>query len=85
MRRLKGVIVRAGLGAGSVGPTVRGLEKARALLVGRRASDLDLSALQDAAEADIAPIDDLRSTARYRRHVVRILVKRLAEELVAKN
>jgi xanthine dehydrogenase small subunit len=80
-----GVITRAGLGAGSVAPTVRGLDKARALMVGRKAGELDLDALEAAVEADIAPIDDLRSTARYRRHVVRILVRRLAEELAAKK
>lgn len=80
-----GVIIRAGLGVGSVGPTVRALENARGLLVGRRAAEVDSHALGNAVEAGIAPIDDLRSTARYRRHVVRALVGRLVEALASKK
>lgn len=80
-----GVITRVGLGAGSVAPTVRALEGARALVAGQKASAVDLDALEQAIDRDIEPIDDLRSTARYRRHVLKTLVRRFIEGLAAKK
>jgi xanthine dehydrogenase iron-sulfur cluster and FAD-binding subunit A len=74
------VLVREGdriadcrLAFGSVGPTVLRARKAEAALVGRPFSaELALKAAQIASEA-ISPIDDVRSTARYRREVVKAL------------
>jgi CO/xanthine dehydrogenase FAD-binding subunit len=81
----EGVIRRIGLGAGSVAATVRGLDEARAMLLGSKAGQVELEALGRAVDAGIAPMDDLRSTARYRRHVVRTLVCRFVEELAVKK
>lgn len=80
-----GVITRAGFGAGSVAPTVRALDGARALVLGQKASAVDLDALEKAIDLDIEPIDDLRSTARYRRHVLKTLVRRFIEGLATKK
>lgn len=76
-----GAISRVGLAAGSVGPTVTGLQEARRLVMGRKPGDIDLQALEDAVDAGISPMDDLRSTARYRRHVTRTLIRRFFETM----
>jgi CO/xanthine dehydrogenase FAD-binding subunit len=80
-----GVISRVGFGAGSVAPTVRALDGARALLEGQEASTVDLGALEKAIDLDIEPMDDLRSTGRYRRHVAKTLIRQFLEELAAKK
>jgi xanthine dehydrogenase small subunit len=78
-----GIVGRIGFGAGAVAPTVRHLGAAAALVHGKRLGALDLDQLQRAIDADIEPIDDLRSTARYRRHLVRTLIRRFFERLGA--
>jgi len=66
-------IVDCRLAYGSVGPTVMRARKAEALLVGRPFSaELALEAGKAAAE-EISPIDDVRSTAWYRREVVKAI------------
>jgi xanthine dehydrogenase small subunit len=50
---------------GSVGPTVRRLPSTERLL----STGATLAQAQDALRAEIAPIDDMRSTAAYRREV----------------
>ena len=63
----------AGLAYGSVGPTVMRARKAEELLIGKPFSaELALEAGQVASE-EISPIDDVRSTAWYRREVVKAL------------
>ena len=74
------VLVREGrciadcrLAFGSVAPTPVRAREAEALLVGRAFNaDLVAEAARIASE-EVAPIDDVRSTARYRRHLVRVL------------
>ena len=80
-----GVIQRVGLAAGSVAPSVRALYAAMKLLKGCRVAQVDLADVERAVDGDIEPIDDLRSTARYRRHVVRTLVRRFVEEIAVKK
>ena len=66
-------IVDCRLAYGSVGPTVMRARKAEALLAGKPFSaELALEAGKVAAE-EISPIDDVRSTAWYRREVVKAL------------
>jgi carbon-monoxide dehydrogenase medium subunit len=76
-------IAHCRLAFGSVGPTVLRTPTAEAMLTGQPfSSDLALEAGQAAAE-EISPIDDVRSTAWYRREVVKALthdVLRLAWE-----
>ncbi len=71
----RGRCVRVGLGMASVAPVTTGLPHARALAVSPgplAAADDDLDA---AVKRDIAPIDDVRSTAAYRTHVACALVR----------
>ncbi len=66
-------IVDCRLAFGSVAPTVMRATRAEALLVGQSFSpELALEAGQVASE-EVAPIDDVRSTAWYRREVLKAL------------
>ncbi|MBK6900912.1 MAG: FAD binding domain-containing protein [bacterium] len=78
-----GVLCGVRLAAGSVGPTVILLRRTMALLEGGPAADLDRLAEAAAAAAndEVAPIDDVRSTATYRRDVTGNLVKRFVASL----
>jgi xanthine dehydrogenase iron-sulfur cluster and FAD-binding subunit A len=75
------VLVREGdriadcrLALGSVGPTVLRAKRAEAALIGRAfGAELALEAGQITSE-EIAPIDDVRSTAWYRREVIKAVV-----------
>jgi CO/xanthine dehydrogenase FAD-binding subunit len=76
-----GRIADVRIALGSVGPTVLHAVRAEELLRGLRLGSVDLRAAQDALSAEIAPIDDMRSTARYRRHVARNLLAEFLEVL----
>jgi CO/xanthine dehydrogenase FAD-binding subunit len=64
------------LAFGSVAPTVLRARRAEAAL----ASDAPVEEAQRALEADIAPVDDLRSTAHYRQRVAANLLARFVRE-----
>lgn len=70
-------IRRVRFGMASVGPTTAALPGVRAFLEGKALGAVDLAALDRAVDADISPIDDVRSTGEYRRHVARALVRDL--------
>jgi carbon-monoxide dehydrogenase medium subunit len=62
---------------GAVGPTPIFAREASAALVGKK---LDAATIEKAAQAAIAassPIDDMRGTAEFRRHVVGVLTRRV--------
>jgi len=66
-------IVDCRLTFGAVGPTVMRAGAAEEMMVGERfSSQLALAAGQEASE-QVSPIDDVRSSARYRRQVVKAL------------
>jgi carbon-monoxide dehydrogenase medium subunit len=74
---------RARIAMGSVGPTtvrLRGVEK---LLEGHRVSDELLQQLATSVKAEIAPIDDQRSTAAYRVEVSGVILRRVIEQAVS--
>jgi CO/xanthine dehydrogenase FAD-binding subunit len=76
-----GRIAEIGLAAGSVAPTVVRLVRTEAALRGERpGSDLPERA-GNLAAAEVAPIDDVRSTADYRRAMVGVLVADLLRAL----
>jgi CO/xanthine dehydrogenase FAD-binding subunit len=60
---------------GSVAPTVIRAARAEASLRGRSLNAETIAACCDALGRDIAPIDDLRSTAAYRSRVARNLLE----------
>ena len=74
-------ILRLGLGMASVAPTVALLPTVRALALSRPPASIPASEVDAAVDADISPIDDIRSTAAYRRHVARALVRNFLASL----
>jgi CO/xanthine dehydrogenase FAD-binding subunit len=79
-----GRIADVRIALGSVAPTVLRAERAEELLRGQRPEDAAvLLAAQDALGAEIAPIDDMRSTGRYRCHVARNLLAEFLEVLAS--
>ena len=71
------VLEAAHVALGSVAPTVVQARAATAALVGRRRDEI---AARAALDTDIAPIDDVRSTAAYRRRVAGNLLEQFVEE-----
>jgi CO/xanthine dehydrogenase FAD-binding subunit len=78
-----GRVTRAGLGMASVAPTIAVLPAVRALLLSRPLASISDTDLDAATDAGVSPIDDVRSTGAYRRHVARALVRRFADALRA--
>lgn len=76
-----GRCTRLGLGMASVAPTVAFLPATRSLGLSRPLAEVTADDVERAVLADVAPIDDIRSTAAYRRHVAVALVTRFFEEL----
>ena len=74
-----GRIADVRIALGSVAPTVLRAVRVEELLRGQRPGSAVLQTAQDALNAEIAPIDDMRSTARYRRHVARNLLAEFLE------
>ena len=66
---------------GSVAPAVLRAVRAEEVLRGQRPEPAILKAAQDALANEIAPIDDIRSTLRYRRTVARNLLAEFVESL----
>lgn len=66
---------------GSVAPTVLRAVRAEEVLRGQRPDAAILKSAQDALAKEIVPIDDLRSTSRYRRTVARNLLAEFMESL----
>ncbi|HEX5854287.1 MAG TPA: xanthine dehydrogenase, partial [Thermoanaerobaculia bacterium] len=73
--------VRAGFGMASVAPVTASLPTVRALGLAASLAAVSDDELDAATRRDIAPIDDLRSTAAYRAHVAFALVKNFFQEL----
>jgi carbon-monoxide dehydrogenase medium subunit len=63
---------------GAVGPVVLRAGRAEAMLTGREPTEAVIEAAASEAANVCTPIDDLRATAEYRRHVVGVLTRRLA-------
>ncbi len=78
-----GRATRLGLGMASVAPTVAFLPATHALGLGRPLAEISDADVEKAVLADVSPIDDVRSTAAYRRHVAVRLVQRFFGELRA--
>lgn len=66
---------------GSVAPTVVSAPEAEALLVGTTLDEGAVVAAAEAAARSVAPIDDVRATAEFRRHLVGVLVARALRSL----
>jgi CO/xanthine dehydrogenase FAD-binding subunit len=76
------------IAAGAVAPTARRLPRAEAVFERLASAPAapegdEFDELEEAVRADIAPIDDHRSTAAYRSHATSTLVRRLVHRVLA--
>ena len=71
-----GRIAAAGIALGAVAPTPIRAFQAERVLIGEMPSEALFARAGAAAMAESAPIDDLRASADYRRHLVNILTQR---------
>ena len=77
-------IVEARLALGAVASTPIRAKAAEALLVGQILTDEMLQAVGTAAAQEAKPIDDLRASAEYRQHLVKVLTQRALHGAVAR-
>jgi CO/xanthine dehydrogenase FAD-binding subunit len=76
-----GRIVDLRIALGSVAPTVLRAVETEKMLRGEKLTTAILRTAQDALVREIAPIDDMRSTARYRRTIAQNLLAEFCETL----
>jgi CO/xanthine dehydrogenase FAD-binding subunit len=69
------------LALGAVAPTVVLARRTGAYLEGRRVTEIDRAVARSLLEADIAPIDDVRSSAWYRRQVAGNLLEQFLDTI----
>ncbi|MFH1028408.1 MAG: xanthine dehydrogenase family protein subunit M [Pseudomonadota bacterium] len=72
----------ARIALGAVSPVPMRAQQAEGLLMGGEITRQKLKAAAEAACAAAQPIDDVRASAGYRRHLVEVLVKRALEKAV---
>ena len=78
-----GRATRFGAGMASVAPVTALLPETRALVTSTPLAELSAAAIDAAVDADVSPIDDVRSTQRYRAHCARAVVRGFLRELGA--
>jgi len=76
-----GVVAEIRIGLGSVAPTPIRARRAEAVILGKALGTLPVESAREALMADISPIDDIRSTARYRRVVTGNVLAQMLEAL----
>ena len=69
---------------GAVAPTTIRLKKVEAILNGSQITDDVLRKIVETVPSEIKPINDVRSTAEYRRDVAGVMVKRIILEALGK-
>lgn len=79
-----GQVIRCGLGMASVAPVTAILPRTRETFLSTRIAELDGERLDKAVDADITPIDDVRSNGSYRMHVAKAVIRDFACKLGAK-
>jgi aerobic carbon-monoxide dehydrogenase medium subunit len=68
------------LGLNSVGPTIVHAKKAEESLRGKPITDTTLQEMGEAAATECDPTDDNRGSAEYKREMVKVLVRRAAQD-----
>jgi len=77
----QGVVRKIAIALGAVAPTAVRCPQSEALLLGQALSGELIERAAARAVAESAPIDDVRGSADYRKHGIRILVRRALTEL----
>ena len=74
------VLAHVRIGLASVAPTVLEARETAAYLAGKRHSEINVAAARSVLDRETAPIDDIRSTASYRRRVAGNLLEQFLAE-----
>jgi carbon-monoxide dehydrogenase medium subunit len=75
-----GRIERARIALGAVAPTPVRAPRAEAALEGNAASESLFAEAAETATAEASPIDDVRGSAEFRRHLTRVMTERCLQE-----
>ena len=67
----------------SVGPVTALMSSTRALVLGKALGEITGPEVDKAVEADVSPIDDVRSTGEYRLHCARVVTREFLRALGA--
>jgi len=78
-----GVCTKARLAAGAVAPTPLRLTAVEQLLEGKRITPKLMTDAAELGKKSIAPVDDIRTSADYRRRIIGVYIRRALEELCA--
>jgi carbon-monoxide dehydrogenase medium subunit len=79
-----GVCQDARIALGASAPAPMRAKKAEAVLKGKKITDALLKEAGEAASAEAEPISDIQASEEYRRELVKILVRRVAKEALAR-
>jgi carbon-monoxide dehydrogenase medium subunit len=79
-----GVCQDARVALGASAPAPMRAKKAEAVLKGKKITDALLKEAGEAASAEAEPISDIQASEEYRRELVKILVRRVAKEALAR-
>lgn len=71
--------------AGAVAPIPKRLTEAEEILKGTKFDEKTVAKAAEAAAGEVKPITDIRSTERYRRKMVTLLMKRAAQKLLERK
>jgi xanthine dehydrogenase iron-sulfur cluster and FAD-binding subunit A len=77
------IVTDARITLGSVAPTIIRAPEAEQALIGAPLSDATIGRAAELAAAAARPIDDIRGSAAYRRHMVSVFTRRALKELQA--
>ncbi|MFQ5985548.1 MAG: FAD binding domain-containing protein [Alphaproteobacteria bacterium] len=72
-----GTCSRARIALAAVAPVVKRAHDAEAILTGKTLTPAVIDEAARQAKAECSPIDDVRASAEYRRHVIEVLIRRL--------
>ena len=75
-----GKILRSSIGVGGLGSRPERATGAEAALLGRRPSEEVFAEAADIAAGEFEPLGDIHGSAKYRRHLVSVLVKRALKQ-----
>lgn len=79
-----GVCTKAGIGLTNVSPIPMRVARAEAALIGTRVTDADIAAAAKMASEDCSPSDDLRGDEDYKRHLVKVITKRMINKALSR-
>ena len=68
------------LALNSVAPTIIRARQAERALLGKQVNESALKEMGEIASTEVDPMDDNRGSAEYKREVVKVLVRRAAQE-----